>query len=608
MDMEKYRTLFLQEAGTHLQTMSRLISSDAPCGAAGIDALFRCAHSIKGMAASMGYEDLTRLCHELENRLGVFRGGGSIPEAAMGALEKALDFIESRLEAIAAAPAGAASARAPAPEGGPPHPLPPHGPAESEQPRLWNLRIELEPTEAAPAVRLMLLQREIAARGEAIETRPDAQTLAAGGELRSLHMRLRSTLDLADFCARLDLRPGIRSAEAEQEVQPPPAPPRTTPELVRVRGEMLDRLLDLATEMIAERIRLQEQCRKQEVSEMAAGLESLGKQLRRLHQDVIDARMMPLSQLTARLPRQLRELARKTGKEVRLRMEGEDLMLDRSILDAMSDPLMHILRNAVDHGIEERGAVSIRACRRGDRVLIEVRDDGRGMDPRHLRARALKKGLLSEEEVQALSDGESLMLICRPGFSTADGVTDLSGRGVGMDAVKAALEKVGGELRIESRPGLGSCFSLLLPLSAALVQLLLVRFGELLLGFPVSRIEAGLKVRTGEVRSQGARLVIEHRGEAIPLLSLGKILGQAPAAGSEHLHLLLTRVAGRRAALVVDGFEGIREAFIKPLSAPLNRIAGLSTSTILGSGEVLFVLDPQELLPVPNPQAAGETP
>ncbi len=601
MDMEKYRELFLQESREHLETMNRLLSAGQAPDTAGIDELFRGAHSIKGMAASMGFSDLAELTHELENRLSAFRTLGRIPAEGLGALHRALDFIEERIEQIASvsptSPSPCAEASPTLPEAAIP---------ESKQPlQTARLRIELAAHEPAAAARLMLLQRELASVGELLEIKPTLQELAAGEDHRYLEARIRGAKDFQALSLSLEARPEIASVHLRVEQQRR-ADRVQAQEFARVRTRVLDRLIDLSAEMIALRFRLDDDCCNGRFEELPPELDELGKLLRELHGEILQSRMMPLSQLTGRLPRQIRDLGEKTGKQLRLEIEGDHLMLDRGVLEAMSDPLMHILRNAADHGIEKSGTIELKARRQGDRVILEIRDDGRGMDPETLRQRAVDKGLISPREASRLDDSEALQLICRPGFSTAGSITALSGRGVGMDVVRSALEKFGGELQISSTPGAGSCFSLALPLSAAVVQLLLLRCGALRLALPITRIQAAIKLPTSEVRNQAGRLIIEHRNQLIPLLSLHKILGQSSPQGANTLNLVICSVGGRTAALVIDQFEGIREAFIKPLSYPLNRLAGLSATSILGSGEILFVLDPDELLRA-QPPSRGVT-
>jgi two-component system chemotaxis sensor kinase CheA len=278
-------------------------------------------------------------------------------------------------------------------------------------------------------------------------------------------------------------------------------------------------------------------------------------------------------------------------------MTGVEVELDRAILEELADPLVHLVRNAVDHGIEARGAVSVRAWREKDLVLLEVADDGRGMDPVAIRRKALEKGMVSPAQARAMLDRDILQLVCRPGFSTAAEITETSGRGVGMDVVKKAVENLGGGLDIQSEPGRGTRFLLKLPLSVAIIQILLVECAGHTVGIPITKVLRTLDVAREDVRSSGRQMVIPFEEETVPLLSLRKML-QLPARPSAGGSLPLVVVEGRRrkAGLVVDRLVGQREVFVKSLAFPLDRLPGVHGATVLGDGSVIFIIDPQSLL------------
>jgi two-component system chemotaxis sensor kinase CheA len=395
------------------------------------------------------------------------------------------------------------------------------------------------------------------------------------------------------------------SADRRRDPQPPgrrDEGPRT----VRVRTELLDRFINLTGELITSRYMLQGAARQGQLGEVKAGLNQLARLITDLHHHVLQVRMMPVDSITGRLPRVVRDLARKTGKEVALTIEGEEVELDRAILEELADPLVHMVRNAVDHGIEARGTISVRAWREKDLVLVEVADDGRGMDPGLIRRKIVEKGLLTPAQVKVLRDRDVLLWVCHPGFSTAAVVTETSGRGVGMDVVKSAVENLGGVLDIQSQPGKGTRMVLQLPLSVAIIQVLLVECAGHTVAIPITRVLRTLEVQRHEVRSSGRQLVITRDEELIPLLSLRKILGLPVGAHGAGIQMIVTELRGRQVGLVVDRLTGQREVFVQALNFPLNQMAGVTGATILGDGRIVFLLDPQTLLDTRSGNGRGK--
>jgi two-component system chemotaxis sensor kinase CheA len=341
---------------------------------------------------------------------------------------------------------------------------------------------------------------------------------------------------------------------------------------------------------------LQTASREERWSDVQGGLDHLARLISALHHNVLQVRMMPLESITGHLPRLVRDLARKTGKDVALRVEGEEVELDRAILEGLADPLVHMVRNAVDHGIEEQGEVVVRAWRERDMVLLEVADNGRGIDAHVIRQKAVARGMISPAQARSLRDREALQLVCIPGFSTAAEITETSGRGVGMDVVKSAVENLGGGLEILSEPGKGTRMRLKLPLSVAIIQILLVECSGRTIGIPITKVERTLDLPREEIQTSGRKAVIQLGEEMIPLLSLHKILGlpKHPSEGS--VSVVITEGRGRRVGLVVDRFCGQREAFVKTLAFPLDSLAGVSGATVIGDGSIIFIIDPQYLL------------
>jgi two-component system chemotaxis sensor kinase CheA len=481
--------------------------------------------------------------------------------------------------------------------------------------RTLQVRVELTADAAAPAARALLLLREMERLGTLLESTPAAAELQQGGPFRRLDAWLASELPPTQIQQTLAAMADVARVSLAGSRPPEPARPPQRDEggrTVRVRTELLDRFINLTGELITNRYMLQTAFQEERWGDAGETLNQLRRLITDLHHHVLQVRMMPLESITGRLPRLVRELGRKSGKRVELRITGEDVELDRSILEALADPLVHMVRNAVDHGIAASGAVSVRAWREKDLALLEVADDGSGMDLPAIRRQALEKGLVSPEQAKAMPERDVLQLVCRPGFSTAPEVTETSGRGVGMDVVKTAVENLGGVLDIQSEPGCGTRFLLKLPLSVAIIQVLLVESAGRTIGIPITRVLRTLEVSRAEVRAAGRQMLIPFEEESIPLLSLRKLMQQPAAPVRGNLSVVVTEGRRRKVGLVVDRLVGQREVFVKALASPLNRLPGLHGATVLGDGSVIFIIDPQSLLEQrPGVSAArprGETP
>ncbi len=406
----------------------------------------------------------------------------------------------------------------------------------------------------------------------------------------------------------------LREAE-EERAAPVAAPARDgapAPEAsrtVRVRTEILDDFLDAVGELILATARIREVGRTLPQGHRAAldeGVDRLHSIVKDLHDKVMTVRMTPLAVVAEQLPRAARDVARKLGKQIEVEVKGAEIELDRALLEELSDPILHVLRNAVDHGIElphlrllagkpATGRVAIHARRDRDRVILEVSDDGKGMDPAKLRLAAVARGVLTQEQADALGDREALLLACLPGISTADVVTDVSGRGVGLDAVKRTVESVGGTLEIDSAPGTGSRITLRLPLTVAVQPVLLVRVADEVLGLPIAKVHGAAQVLMSRLdRTRGAPVLL-YDGELVPVHDLDRLLGFPPGSRDDR-SVVVAEGGDGRVGLAVDALLGQQEAVLKPLGTPLDCVPGLSAVTVLGSGRPVFILDVQRLL------------
>lgn len=392
---------------------------------------------------------------------------------------------------------------------------------------------------------------------------------------------------------------------------------RVITETVKVEQRQVDRLMNLAGELVVAKNSLPFLAREIE----SAGLPLLARQLKdnyllferlvkELQDTVMDIRMLPVAYVFEKFPRFVRDTARALGKRVTLLIEGEETRLDKGVIEGLNDPLVHLVRNALDHGLEpeaERlrlgkrpeGVLVLRAASQGDRVVIEVGDDGRGIDPDLIRATAVRRGLLSETEAAALSDEAALQLIFKPGFSTADEVTELSGRGVGMDVVATSVQRLKGRVYIHSRVGEGTTVQLELPLTMATSKVLLLTSGRYLYGLPLEAIRETMRVPRRNITTLKGHEVFLWRGKLLPLLRLNEMLGsnrsapEATSVAEEEYIVVLMKGAG----LVVSDVVGEQEIIIKPLTGELAKIRTFLGAAILGDGNILLVLDPASLVP-----------
>ncbi|HEY8369708.1 MAG TPA: chemotaxis protein CheW [Thermodesulfobacteriota bacterium] len=471
-----------------------------------------------------------------------------------------------------------------------------------------------------------MVHRRLAELGTVVASVPSAADLRAGqGEFDGVVKAALETAEspeavrraiaaLADVASVVVETTGGELAPQGARVPPlpPPRPAAAGPKLgvprtVKVQTDLLDSFVNLAGELLIVESRLKEATRDLELPSVKDSTSTLGKLIRSLHAQLMTVRMMPLAAVTEALPRVVRDLAKRQGKEVAFVQEGTDLELDRSLLEELPDLLTHVLRNAVDHGLESadereaagkprRGQIRLRAFRQKDKAVVQIEDDGRGMDPARLKAKAVERGQITQEQAAVMSDAEALHLACLPGLSTAGKVTDVSGRGVGMDAVKSRVESLGGSLHIDSRVGRGTRISLHLPTSVAIVQVMLLGLDDEVFAIPVTRVLRTLELTPGEVEQRGRQLLFRYGEESVPLLSLRKIL-RLPARETRgrFLSVAVVRVRQRTVGLVVDRFVGQQEAFIKPLPRPLASIDGVAGVTILGDGRAVFLLDSENL-------------
>jgi two-component system chemotaxis sensor kinase CheA len=390
-----------------------------------------------------------------------------------------------------------------------------------------------------------------------------------------------------------------------------------TPKVLKIEQEKIDRLMNLIGEIVVAKNGLPYLAERAENQygqrELAREIKAQYAVVNRIAEDLQDAimqvRMMPVSFVLQRFPRLVRDIARKLGKKVNLILEGEDTEADKSMIEALADPLVHIVRNSMDHGLEmpeervaagkaETGTLRIRANQNADHVVIIIEDDGRGIDPQRIKAKVASKGLVEQAALDAMSDQELVNLVFLPGFSTAEQISDLSGRGVGMDVVRSGIEKVGGQLRLTSQIGKGTQLSLTLPLSMAVTQVMVIESGGQRFGIPMDQVMETVRLPKDSIHTIKHQPTAQLRGRTIPLKSLNQMLAvpeEQVLNEDDEYALMVLRSRGELVGLIIDDFHGSIDIILKPMVGILGELSGYSGTAVMGDGSILMILNPTEL-------------
>jgi len=656
--------LFLDETGEHLDTLeAELLALERSATYPGqLDVIFRAAHTIKGAAATVGLEAMAHLTHAMETLLDRMRAGDCGAEPGVtGPLLQAVDVLRRGLTALqqqelpAAPPAEllrllAAAAAVPG--------VPATGGVTSDSAiaaagatvpggvtsdsaiaaagaESVVVRVGIAPGCPMPAVRALQVLLALEGLGSVLASEPSQAEVEAEQVGESLVVWLQTGAEAAAVEAALRGIPDL----AGVAVAPPPAvpaaaapaagQPKAEERTIRVDVALLDDLMNLVGELVIDRGRLAALAQSlgqgggvQDAAEALAGVTGhVARVTGRLQAAVLKARMLPIERVFRRFPRMVRDLAQQQGKPVDFRLAGEATELDRSLLEVLGDALLHLVRNAVDHGLEaaaeRRSAgkptpcvLQLAASQEEGHVVILVRDDGRGIDPERVRAAAVRKGLLSSERARELGELEAINLLFLPGFSTAEQVTDLSGRGVGLDVVRRNIERVGGRVEVESRLGSGTAFRLILPLTLATMQALLVQTASGSFALPLSAIAEVVTVPPGEVASINGHPVARVRGGVVPLLWVEQFVLPRfrPGRAQAPLLTVLVNHQGEKVGLVVDRLLGQQEVVVKGLGDFFGHIGGVSGVTILGDGGLALIIDVAGLIGQLTAQRKGGSP
>ena len=623
--------MFLAEGREHLQELNLAVVriEETPDDRATVDEIFRIAHSLKGMSATMGFAGMAALTHEMENVFELLRQRhGGLEREATDVLLQCLDALEAAVDAIDAT---GTEEIAPAPlidrlqalvrDDGLPvestataSDIPSNLRELAQGRRVVKIVATLDEQAQMPAVRAYMVLAALAGSGETLACipAPDDVERFTGTEVVAWIVSDRTDAQLTEVAASVPDVADARACEAVadaavEDASAAAAAPAATREgrsrgssTVRVDAERLDQLMHAMGELVLHRTQVEVLATQASVPGLTQAVHGLTRTSHALQAMVMQVRMIPVEAVLLRFPRLVRDLSVKLNKEVELVLIGKDTELDRSVVDSLGDPLVHLIRNALDHGFEtpgERlaagkgatGTLEIAARHAGGNVVISVRDDGRGIDPERVARRARERGLITEDAAASIDAARAADLLFHPGFSTADTTSEISGRGVGMDAVRVAIRELGGEVTLTSERDKGTRAEIRLPLTLAIMTALLVEAGGRPLAIPIDRIERTVRLADHPVRSVAGKRMLVLRDGVLPLVDGGNFFNastvEAPAFA------VIVRGAGERIAFAVGAMTGQRELVTRPLPTEVADGTALSGAAVLSDGRIALIVD-----------------
>lgn len=682
MDMSQYLNVFLEESREHLQKLNEALLEleGSPNCREILDEIFRSAHTLKGMSATMGFTKVAELTHDMENVLHKLRNGElTNSEKIIDLLFKSVDMLDNMIADIVNGGSGSLPIESlmaelkkcetgTGSENASPRPasLPVASPellqtdpvkntvisfefneyeknlikqAIDQGYQCYHLVVNIDPRCVMKSARAFMIFKNMEEIGEIIKTIPkvqdieeekfetsfdliiisrESQDVVRKGLVTITEVTEPEVKSITEVFNSLDAMGNIRSSPDKAAVPSPPAvqeiPPKNqqpahparanASQTVRVDTAKLDSLMNLVGELVINKTRIEQIGRTAQIPDLSETMEQMDRITTDLQNVVMKVRMVPIDNVFSRFPRMVRDLARDLGKEIELVIEGKETELDRTVIDEIGDPLVHLIRNSVDHGIEdpadriaagkpEHGKVILSARHEGNNVVIEVEDDGKGLDPEKIINKAVQKGLLLPEEAEAMDLHSIIRLVLLPGLSTAEKVTDVSGRGVGLDAVKNKIEALSGTIHIESVLGKGTKFKIQLPLTLAIIQALLVLIERETYAIPLSFIAETTSVFPEELNKIQEQEIMLLRGDVLPLVRLKQILDipSSDLPKEEEINIVIVHKGDGKVGLIVDTLVGQQEIVIKPLGKLLGNIPVIAGATILGNGQVSLIID-----------------
>ena len=672
----QYMDMFLDESHEHLQSLNegllRLEENMEEIDA--VNDIFRNAHTLKGMSATMGFAKIAELTHEMEDVLDLVRKSQlKLNEDIMDTLFKCLDSLEQMVDSVGNGEAedvvdvsdlvtklSSISKGTPAPAAAAPTAATAASPAAANAAagdaalalddidldvmkkakeagmNLFHIKVTLMETCVLKAARSVMVMNALDEVGDVIKSIPPAEDLeqekfersfdvvvATSSDTEAVQNAVDTVSEIEDIAINA-LDPdkiGKEAAPAPAAAPTPAAAPAAKPaakkgtpkaaapakkqhqsQSVRVDIEKLDTLMNLMGELVINKVRLEQIGQTHRMSDLMETLEQMDRVTGDLQNIVMKVRMVPVSAVFNRFPRMVRDVSKELGKDINLTIEGEETELDRTVIDEIGDPIMHLLRNSLDHGVESpddreakgkprTGEVGLIARHEGNNVVIMITDDGAGIDADKIRRKAVEKGMISQDEADRLDDAEAVRLIFLPGFSTAEQITDISGRGVGMDVVRSKIEALSGHVDVETHIDEGSVFKIKLPLTLAIIQAMLVQVQEEMYAIPLGSIDSTINIEPTDIQTVQNKEVIVLRGEIIPIIRMEEALQVPHTKDSDELFVVVVHAGEAKAGIVVDNLIGQQEIVIKTLG---NLFAGLKLfggATVLGDGKVALILD-----------------
>lgn len=685
MDMNQYLDVFIEEAKEHLQAINEhlLEFEKNTTNLDLVNEIFRSAHTLKGMAATMGFEDLASLTHEMENVLDLIRNNQlQVTTEIVDLLFQSVDSLETMVYSIIESGDGKADvselvaqlasivsgdfvSSAKTSENLKEKPSAGEGnlavhiddfeltvinqSIESGY-QAYLINVHLSPSTILKAARAYMVFDLLEKHGEVIRSTPPVQDLEEEKfdfsfeliyiskeeasfiekmimkiseiekvEVKKLERKNLIGTEQAEVAATkeavsVETKPSSASSASQTKTtgkKEPNAQAKPQSKTIRVNIERLDVLMNLFSELVIDRGRLEQIATEVNHPELQETVEHMSRISGDLQNLILTMRMVPIEQVFNRFPRMVRGLAKEMNKQVDLQIIGAETELDRTVIDEIGDPLVHLLRNAVDHGLEsieerrrvgkpETGKIELKAFHSGNHVFIEITDDGRGIDREKIINKAIERNVITRERADELTDQEVYQLLFSSGFSTAEKITDVSGRGVGLDVVKNKIESLGGSVSVTSELGKGSTFSIQLPLTLSIISAMLVQVRDAKYAIPLTSIIETAVYKREDIRSVHQQKVIDFRGKVIPLVSLEQLFEFPPKETGEEddelVSLVIVRKGDKMAGLIVDSFIGQQEIVLKSMGKYLVNIFAISGATILGDGQVALIIDCNALI------------
>jgi two-component system chemotaxis sensor kinase CheA len=659
VDANQFLDIFLEETNEHLENLNNCLLQleKRPGDSELLDEVFRVSHTLKGMAGTMGFGKMAELTHQMENLLDEIRKKKvEVDTSLVDILFECLDGLQAFANQIAetgtegsrdtsalvsrlrnklspgnstANMEGINSGRLELELNG--HETLVIGSAKQQGFNCFIIRVTLNKNCMLKSARAFLVFNTLEKKGDIIKSVPGVEDIEDEKFDRTIKLvlitqremdEIRNSLLSISEIEEVDVQEATQAEDIENfhienqqasslagaVVPKERGIKNVTGKTVRVDIDRLDNLMNLVSELIIIKTRLEESKENGSKANTGEALEYLERIITNLHDAVMKVRMVSIERVFNRFPRMVRDLSKDLGKNTQLYMYGMETEVDRTVIDEIGDPLIHLIRNSIDHGIEQvderrrqgkpaEGKIVLRAFHDGNTVVIEVSDDGRGIDLAKIADKAVKSGLYSQQQVEELAEDELIELIFSPGFSTAGKVSDLSGRGVGLDVVKTKIESLGGMVEVESVPGEGSKFIIRLPLTLAIIQALLVVVGEETYAIPLNSIKEIITMEQSMVKNVQSREVVLLRGDILPLIRLEKELGiESTADPGKEMTIVVVKKGEKLAGMVVDKLLGQQEIVIKSLGKYLAGIRFIAGATILGDGKVSLILDTNPFL------------